>query len=144
MKFSKLFFIFAVLVESLYSASTKDFVNLRSEPNAKSQIVNVIQKNSPVTIIEEFSTWIEIKITSGESVGKIGWVYSPLIKDGIVLGEGCSLRSDAKTSSTPVCFLKAGTTYSVVSKKYTWYKVSVKQFEQDFTGWIFESNLNLK
>ncbi|MGG2067120.1 MULTISPECIES: SH3 domain-containing protein [unclassified Bacillus (in: firmicutes)] len=111
-----------------------DALNVRSEPNTQSEIIDVLPNGKFVTIQEEQEGWYKV-IHNGTSgyVKKefLSNVAQPLVK-GITVQGGSSyyvatpvlkVRSGAGTNTAIIGSLQNGAQVQVVGKVGTWYKI---------------------
>ncbi|MCM3738106.1 SH3 domain-containing protein [Bacillus cytotoxicus] len=111
-----------------------DALNVRSEPNTQSEIINVLPNGKFVTVQEEQEGWYKV-IHNGTSgyVKKefLSNIAQPLVK-GITVQGGSSyyvatptlkVRSGAGTNAAAIGSLKNGTQVQVVGNEGTWYKI---------------------
>ncbi|PGO29999.1 peptidase M24 [Bacillus cereus] len=109
-------------------------LNVRSEPNTESSILDILPNGQFITIQDEQGDWYKILHN-----GQIGYVQktfvsngsTPLVKGVTVQGSPSytvatpklNVRSNASTSSTLLGSLQNGTQVQVVETVGTWYKI---------------------
>ncbi|EJQ54183.1 Uncharacterized protein BWINRASL_00693 [Bacillus mycoides] len=109
-------------------------LNVRSEPNTESSILDILPNGQFITIQGEQGDWYKILHN-----GQIGYVQktfvsngsTPLVKGVTVQGSPSytvatpklNVRSNASTSSTLLGSLQSGTQVQVVETVGTWYKI---------------------
>lgn len=131
-----------ILLSFVFSAEKIEIVNentiIRSAVMAKDN-VGVAKVGDTFTILDTEGAWHFVEITDGSKhIGKSGWVWRKLVKDGVIIGDptltnpGVVLHVNPSTGSEAICRVKAGATYKLIKKKVKWYKVA--------KGWLYYYN----
>ncbi len=125
-----------------------DNLNIRSEPNTNSTIINQLQKDDHVQVISQENDWTEILYQS-----KSAWISSQYVdileeeknseEDNTqtnmdaefitTLFDNTSIKEKPTSKSKSIGETKADTVLEVLEKKDDWYKV---KFDHDKTGYI--------
>ncbi|MFD0772086.1 SH3 domain-containing protein [Bacillus sp. CGMCC 1.60114] len=111
-----------------------DALNVRSEPNTQSEIIDVLPNGKFVTVQEEENGWYKIIHNGTNGYVKKEFLSNgtqPLVK-GVTVQGGSSyyvatpalkVRSGAGTNTAVIGSLKNGTQVQVVGQVGTWYKI---------------------
>ncbi|PGZ95319.1 peptidase M24 [Bacillus pseudomycoides] len=111
-----------------------DALNVRSEPNTQSEIIDVLPNGKFVTVQEEENGWYKIIHNGTNGYVKKEFLSKgtqPLVK-GVTVQGGSSyyvatpvlkVRSGAGTNTAVIGSLQNGTQVQVVGKAGTWYKI---------------------
>src|SRR5690606_30821582 len=121
-----------------------DNLNIRSEPNTNSTIINQLQKDDHVQVISQENDWTEILYQS-----KSAWISSQYVdileeeknseedntqtKFITTLFDNTSIKEKPTSKSKSIGETKADTVLEVLEKKDDWYKVKL---DHDKTGYI--------
>lgn len=137
-------------------------LNVRKSPEANSDIVATLNRNTVVSISDEKYGWYEINFN-----GMSGWVASHyIVKDpsggqaakinssenadksitdkasgeyAIIVYEGTNIRSDPSTSSTIIQRAGKGESFSITSSANDWYEIKLENGEKGFiASWVVQ------
>jgi len=126
-------------------------VNVRTEPNPSSPIVESVNKDDSFEIIEEENNWVKIKL-SEEKEGWISRFYGVVdtsitsnqnVDSITIIYGGTNLRESASTSSPVVKRADIGERFEILSTEGEWYKVAINAEETAYVAqWVVSANLN--
>jgi SH3-like domain-containing protein len=112
----------------------KDSVNVRSNPNLKSEVVFQASLGYPIQIEKQKSNWVYCTDWKQQA----GWVYKPLVsktQTAVVLVEDANIRKGPSLRKPVVMQADKGEIYKVFGEKGEWVKVGY-YLENEVIGWI--------
>ena len=121
--------------QTVRMAVASEVANIRSSPDAKSQLLWQIERYHPLLIIEKKDPWYRFKDFEGHQ----GWIHKSLLSKTatvIVRVRRANLRSGPGTKNHIVFDAEKGTPFKILTKKKDWLKV---QHVDGDSGWIFKS-----
>ncbi len=126
------------------SVSLKDQAYLRSGPSIEYGVVDVVEKNSQLTLLSEKNGWYEVRTSSGKS----GWIYKDFIVTSgggsgeitsfdqpvyVITNQESNIRQGWGTNWELIARLKQGTLLVVIGQKDDWLRIRMPDQK---IGWI--------
>ena len=130
---SVVFLVSPVLGSSMQSIR-KDSVNVRSNPDLKSDVVFQASLGYPVQIEKQKSDWVYCTDWKSQA----GWVYKPLVsktQTAVVLVDDANIRRGPSLRKPVVMQADKGEIYKIFGEKGEWVKVGY-YLENEVIGWI--------
>lgn len=98
---------------------TADNVNVRAEPNIRSEIVGQVHQDQPVEVIAMDGEWCAIVPPPGLA----GWVSAEYLKEGVVAGARVNVRAGPGVAYATLGKFQQGDRPEVLETKESWVKV---------------------
>lgn len=128
--------MFSSSVQAAERMSVKvGLANVRTKPNAKSEVAWQVTKYHPFLILKKKGDWYECKDFEGDS----GWVFKKLLVKKatvITLKENCNIRSGPSSKNQILYIVDREVPLKVIKRDGRWLKVEHEDGEQ---GWIHAS-----
>jgi SH3-like domain-containing protein len=121
--------------QSQRMAVASEVANIRSGPNAKSEVLWQVERYYPILVIEKKGPWHRFRDIDGHQ----GWIHKSLIDTTatvIVRVRRANLRFGPGTENAIVFDAEKGTPFKVLERKKDW--INVQHADGD-SGWIFKS-----
>lgn len=124
-------------------AVSSDYINIRSEASADSDVVGIIENNGVATVIEKGDEWT--KVTSGECQGYIRndlllfgddaetYAESNLDKSAEVTAETLYVRAEASAASDCLTMVGQGQSFDILSQSDDWIEINIPE---EGTGYV--------
>lgn len=107
-------------------------VNIRAEPNTRSEIAWELTKGYPLAVVKKQGNWLQVK----DIDGVLGWVYRPVTTNTphyLVKVKTANLRAGMGTKHRIVAKLNKYDVVRTLEKKQGWAKVKTSEGTQ---GWV--------
>lgn len=114
-----------------YMSVVKNGINLRSGPDAKTEILYQLPAGYPLEVIEHKGQWLKVSDYEGDK----GWIQASMVNKTphvIIKVKDCKIRSGPSTSEKIVGNGVREVILTKVDQKGDWIKIS----HPDVNGWI--------
>lgn len=137
--------------ENKLMANVSDYMNIREEASAESELVGKLPQGAVAEVIEQGESWT--KIQSGTVTGYVNNEYVLFGDDaGDYAEENCDkvatvntttlkVREEASAESTCLTMIPEGETYEVLETEEGWTKLLISD---DFTGYVSDEFIDVE
>jgi uncharacterized protein YgiM (DUF1202 family) len=119
---------------SSMSSIGKDQVNVRSQPNLKSEVLFQASLGYPIEIEQQKNDWVYCHDWKDNA----GWIYKPLvssIQTAVITVDNANIRKGPNLRNPVVMQASKGEIYKVFDEKGRWVKIGY-YVENEVIGWI--------
>jgi SH3-like domain-containing protein len=119
---------------SSMSSIAKDQVNVRSQPNLKSEVLFQAGLGYPIEIERQINDWVYCHDWKDNA----GWVYKPLVSStqtAVITVDNANIRKGPNLRKPVVMQASKGEIYKVFDEKGQWVKIGY-YLENEVIGWI--------
>ncbi|MFH1596981.1 MAG: SH3 domain-containing protein [Pseudomonadota bacterium] len=113
---------------------SKDNVNVRSQPNLKSEVLFQASLGYPIEIDKQENDWVYCHDWKDNA----GWIYKPLvssIQTAVITVDNANIRKGPNLRKPVVMQASKGEIYKVFGEKGQWVKIGY-YLENEVIGWV--------